>query len=254
MALGRRRACRLVRATLRDSVCWSSPPGASGMQVDGDGPPTVRNATLRGGGFGLRAGGMSTADVQNTIARAASGADVWAEFATVNISYSNYATTMVDCDDQRRRRQSDAAAAVPQPQHRRLPSGPLVADARSGHQRGRRRRRAGLRPRRPPRRRAGHRRRRGAGRAAGDHGTRHRDDVDHHAQRHRRCPGTRDHVVLRRQRAGPGATDDDRHAARVGRAEGGEGDAGRADGGHDIHLPATRGQRPRHRNGIRGRP
>ena len=63
------------------------------MLVEGSGAAsTVRNATLHGGGFGLRAT-SSTADVQNTIARAASGTDVAAEFGTVNISYSNYATT-----------------------------------------------------------------------------------------------------------------------------------------------------------------
>ena len=86
-------ACRVVRATLRDSVCWASSPGSSAMLVGGsEAPSTVRNATLYGGGFGLRAA-SSTADVQNTIARAASGTDVATEFGTVNISYSNYATS-----------------------------------------------------------------------------------------------------------------------------------------------------------------
>jgi hypothetical protein len=67
-------ACRLVRATLRDSVCCSGPAGSSALQADGPGAATVRNATLRGAGFALRAG-------------------------TVNISDSNYATTMVNNGD-----------------------------------------------------------------------------------------------------------------------------------------------------------
>jgi hypothetical protein len=89
--------------------------------------------------------------VQNTIASAASGTDVWPEFATVNISYSNYATTMVNSATIN----AGAGNQTQPPQFLNIAGGDFHQGAssptRSRHQSGRRPRRAGVRPRRPAR-------------------------------------------------------------------------------------------------------